>query len=88
MANLNPSTSKGNVQWKFAKQIENSYFYSMFHSCLGFGIQKSPKDVERKSALEQNCCTSNYHTTWFSEFSQVNINDNVYQIIFKFYQVT
>jgi len=51
MAILNPSTFLGNVQWKLAKQIKNSYFYSMFHSCLGFSIQKSPKGVERKMHL-------------------------------------
>jgi len=85
MANLNPSTFLGSVQWKLAKPIKNSYFYSMFHSCLGFSIQKSPKGVERKNALEQHCCTFSYHTIWFSE--QNKYLQCVPNIFFNFYKV-
>jgi len=77
MANLNPSTSKGNVQWKFAKQIENSYFYSMFHSCLGFSIQKSPKGVERKMHLSSIAAHSVIIPFGFQ--NKINIY-NVYQL--------
>jgi len=33
--------------------------------CWGLVIQKSPRGVGRNSALEHNCCTSNWHTIQF-----------------------
>jgi len=77
MANLNPSTFLGSVQWKLAKPIKNSYFYSMFHSCLGFSIQKSPKGVERKMHLSSIAAHSVIIPFGFQ--NKINIY-NVYQL--------